>query len=117
MELLIRVVDNPARWRVRGDVLTIQPDGWPWSVEERTNPAWRIVRANLLQTHAEQLMASAASSEEAQTMPQRGFRRHRLKVEDLPPGLAAKLELDADRTTDIIELTRGQLTAITHLKD
>lgn len=27
-----------------GDVITIEDDGHPWSVRERSNPAWKIVR-------------------------------------------------------------------------
>ena len=51
-ELLVRVVDksNPddpyldARCTRRGDVITVQPDGWPWGVQEQLSPDWRIVR-------------------------------------------------------------------------
>jgi hypothetical protein len=51
-EFLIRVVDkdvpsDPDGNRLRprmGDVVTVQPDGWPWSAKERTETFWRIVR-------------------------------------------------------------------------
>lgn len=51
-ELLVRTEDKPAsgnpltdRHRSgRGCVITIQPDGHPWSEAERTAPFWRIVR-------------------------------------------------------------------------
>lgn len=28
----------------RGDVVTVCPDGWPWSASELTNAFWRIVK-------------------------------------------------------------------------
>lgn len=51
-ELLVRVVDktNPddpyldAQLTKRGDVICIQPDGWPWGREELANPDWRIIK-------------------------------------------------------------------------
>ena len=55
-ELLVRAVDktNPTEvWRdvkltKAFDVICVRPDGWPWSVQERTNPAWRIVALPLI---------------------------------------------------------------------
>ncbi len=29
----------------RGDVITVQDDGWDWSPRELTNPNWRIIKA------------------------------------------------------------------------
>lgn len=51
-ELLVRVVDktNPddpyldAQLTKRGDVICVQPDGWPWGIEELKNPDWRIIK-------------------------------------------------------------------------
>lgn len=51
-ELLIRTVDkscpedarNDALLSKRGDVITIQPDGWTWSEAERNAPHWVIVK-------------------------------------------------------------------------
>ena len=51
-ELLVRVKDksadpDPARDAMmskRGHVIACQPDGWPWSQAERTNPDWIIVK-------------------------------------------------------------------------
>ena len=53
-ELIIRVVDkvNPAsvyrdvKCTKRGDVIAIQPDGWPWGSAELTDPAYRIVQVS-----------------------------------------------------------------------
>ena len=49
-ELLIRIVDkvnldskeSNAHCMKRGMVVTIQPDGWPWSAKELANPEWEI---------------------------------------------------------------------------
>lgn len=51
MEALVWVVDkphndarqNPYQYQ-RGHVIVLRPDGWAWSVRERTDPAWRIIR-------------------------------------------------------------------------
>jgi hypothetical protein len=51
-ELLVRVVSklNPddvykdVKLTKRGDVIMVVPDGWGWSIEEKTNPDWRIVK-------------------------------------------------------------------------
>lgn len=50
-ELLLRVVDKPLSGdlktdvmrTMRGDVITVQKDGWKWSPRELNNPAWRII--------------------------------------------------------------------------
>ena len=28
----------------RGEVIALRPDGWAWSLHERSNPAWTILR-------------------------------------------------------------------------
>lgn len=51
MEMLVRTVDkinlesaeDNSLFLKRGDVVAIMPDGHPWSVREKTNPAWMIV--------------------------------------------------------------------------
>lgn len=51
-ELLVRIVDksNPndpqldAKCHKRGDVVSIQPDGWAWSALEKSAPWWRIIK-------------------------------------------------------------------------
>lgn len=51
-EILVRVIDktNPgdpyldAKCTKRGDVISVQRDGWPWGVQEQLNPDWRIVK-------------------------------------------------------------------------
>jgi hypothetical protein len=51
-ELLVRVVDKTnatdpyadAACTKRGDVITAQPDGWVWGVQEQIDPQYRIVK-------------------------------------------------------------------------
>lgn len=50
-EILLRVVDKVGadvykncQCLKRGDVVVVQPDGWPWGREELTNPDWRIIK-------------------------------------------------------------------------
>lgn len=49
-ELLIRICDKPGLHPANriiataGDVIAIQPDGWPWGKKELDNPEWRIWR-------------------------------------------------------------------------
>jgi hypothetical protein len=63
MEILVRVVDkyqpDPEKNHLvskRGDVIAVCPDGWGWSLEERTSPDWRIISSPILNTFAEVLM-------------------------------------------------------------
>ncbi len=50
-ELLVRRVDKVhadfymnAKQTKRGDVITVQADGWPWGTKEVNNPAWIIIK-------------------------------------------------------------------------
>lgn len=50
-ELLVRVVDKinndpylNVKCSKRGDVISVQPDGWVWGKEEYKNPEWRILK-------------------------------------------------------------------------
>ena len=50
-ELLVRVKDKTSndprkdvRLTKRGDVIAVQPDGWPWGKEEVAATFWRIVK-------------------------------------------------------------------------
>lgn len=50
-ELLVRVVDKVnaqdprknAQLTKRGDVITVQEDGWPWSAAELAGNPWRVI--------------------------------------------------------------------------
>lgn len=98
-ELLVRIVDKTnddpyldVRCTKRGDVITVQPDGWAWGKEELANPEWRIVKiaasvAECLQFLSPELPQSAT--------PDRMIRKRAFKF-DLE-------KLDAG-TTDLAEL-------------
>ena len=55
-ELLLRVVDKPlsgdlsldVQRTMRGDVITVQEDGWSWSDKELNNLDWRIIAIPLV---------------------------------------------------------------------
>jgi hypothetical protein len=58
MELLIALSarSNAIDDLQAGEVITIQPDGWPWSAIELTHPGAQIISAPILQSHAQTLM-------------------------------------------------------------
>jgi hypothetical protein len=50
-ELLVRTIDKisedpykDVQLTKKGDVIAIQEDGWVWSVAEKTNPEWKIIK-------------------------------------------------------------------------
>lgn len=59
----MRVIDRSAAVDApkSGDVVTVQADGWPWSLEELTHDRWRIVRVPILQTTADALMSGPSN--------------------------------------------------------
>lgn len=103
MEALIRVADKGVGedCSKAGDVISICPDGWPWSPAELSNPDWRIVRVNILQAQADAFLAKSNNA---------NVKRRREWMIDfslLPnPALFA-----GDRTQAIITLTRAQVVA------
>ena len=108
MEILCRIVDKSAREDAskRGDVIAIRPDGWAWSNEELTNPDWRIIQVDILQSTVDALTAVA------QNFPVGRFRRREwfLDFSQLPlPG-----RFTGPRLQPIISMTRlGFLVAVT----
>lgn len=60
MEILCRIVDKGPGddCSKRGDIISVQPDGWAWSNEELTNPDWRIIAVDsLLNTDRDSMLA------------------------------------------------------------
>lgn len=102
MEFLIRVVDKgvSAFSSKRGDVIAACPDGWNWSPSELSNPDWRIVSVNVLQSQVEALLSQA-------TVNQTRRREWMIDFSLLPePWL-----FTGERTQEIIPLTRAQVVA------
>ena len=103
-ELLVRVVDKVnadpylnAKCTKRGDVIVVQPDGWPWGKDEQKNPAWRIVKVPGLSV----IDASAFLGPELDTDPEQPSavlqpRAFKLDLDHLPASIAAVLA-DAKR--------------------
>ena len=103
MEALIRVVDKGVAedCSKAGDVIAVCADGWAWSSAELTNPDWRIVKVNILQSHADAFLSRANDP----TVKRR--REWMIDFSKLPnPALFA-----GDRTKAIITLTRAQVVA------
>lgn len=97
MELLIRIVGkhpiiSPLAEAAsqRGDVISACPDGWEWSEEERSNPDWIFITADITEIEADALLEPARPGE--------GNLRRRLGV-------------DPDGLTSGDALTREQLMA------
>lgn len=65
MELLIRTVNKSSAENAsqRGDVIVTQPDGFGWSVLERSNPEWIIVTAQITEVEAEFLTEGPRNEE------------------------------------------------------
>jgi len=91
-EMLIRVVDKvnddpylDAKCTKRGDVITVQPDGWGWSRAELRNPDWRIIKIpGVTVIEAESFLGAEMDADPAnpsQVLQRRAFR---LDVDALP---------------------------------
>lgn len=107
-EMLVRTVDKPLsgdpytdRHRsMRGCVITIMPDGHPWSQEERNAPFWRIVKfPGLAFSQLSQFLAPevgyGTDTEKFQRTLQRW--RHTLDLDSLDDLLTdTSLPVDAD---------------------
>lgn len=103
MEALIRVVDKGVAedCSKAGDVIAICQNGWAWSPAELTNPDWRIVKVNILQTQADAFLSRANNP----LVKRR--REWTIDFSKLPnPSLFV-----GDRTQAIITLTRAQVVA------
>lgn len=106
-EILVRVVDKiqpdpvkAERLLRAGDVVSVCPDGWAWTPIERTNPDWRIVRVNVLQTTVETILARSLD-------PLARRRREWMIDFSLLPNPSL---FTGARTQEIIALTRKQVT-------
>jgi len=102
MEFLIRVVDKGItdNCSKRGDVISACPDGWTWSTFELSNPDWRIVSVNVLQSQVDAFLSQ-------KTVNPTRRREWKIDFSLLPdPSLFV-----GPRTQEIITLTRAQVVA------
>lgn len=102
-EILVRVVDKGVAegCSKAGDVISVCADNWAWSPAERTNPDWRIIRVNVLQSTVEALMAKSVD-------PLVKRRREWMVDFSLLPNPSL---FSGARTQDIISLTKKQVQA------
>lgn len=120
-ELLIRIVDRGGVDQPRGytdsktgDVIAVCPDGWNWSIAERTAPFWRIVRVPLTAVECDALLAVGNGDPTLQSCWKR---KYKLDFGALP--VAARTLIDAARTgMGVIDFTSrlAQVRAATVLK-
>jgi hypothetical protein len=101
MELLVAVVDHgPDVDHIKkGEVITIQEDGWGWTEAELNNPNWRIIRSPIINTHAQSLMIYHTDPKQVGVGQRFPRKRNLLNVDalgSLPQG-------------QIIEKSRGEL--------
>lgn len=107
MEFLLRVVDKGAAvdCSKRGDLIAACPDGWAWSTAELTNPDWRIVSVNVLQSTVDTLLSQDQNPKKGP-----GANRRREWMLDFSLLPDPSLFVGA-RTQQIITLTRQQVVA------
>jgi len=107
MEALVRIIDRSAAEHdsKRGDVVTVQADGWAWSQEERTNPDWLIIKVgSFLGTDRDTALATGRN------FPQGRFRRRewRLDLDNAPlPG-----RFTHPRKSESVTMTRLAVVSI-----
>jgi hypothetical protein len=106
-ELLVRIVDRggvdlpkgPGDSK-RGDVIAACPDGWGWSIAERTDPQWRLMRVPLLGSEITALLAPGDGDPLTQKIHRRKYYVDINKIVDIEPGF-----LDYPRVPSIPDLT------------
>lgn len=107
-ELLVRVIDKPGAdpnlvHSKAGDVIVACPDGWHWSEEERSNPEWRIISVNLVQSEIEALTQRG--------LDDKGKLVHRCKRHIDLDALPNPEKMRGERTEHITPINRGQIIA------
>lgn len=105
-ELLVRVVDKinedpllNSKCTKRGDVIVVCPDGWEWSVEERSNPNWRIIKMpDMNMDEASRLLAPELDTDPNQ--PSRVLQRRAFKINFILFPLRIRLSTDSSVRRD-----------------
>lgn len=107
-ELLARLIDKGPGEDAskRGDVIVSHPDGWAWSVAERTNRDWIIIKVGILDVERDTLIA------QDHVFPFGRFRRRAWFIDFLQ--LALPSRFNWPRTQESVTITRvGFIIAIT----
>lgn len=95
-EMLVRVVDKvnddpylDAKCSKRGDVITIQPDGWMWSRLELKSPIWRIIKVpGVSVAQAEVFLTPEVDADPANPSAVLQRRAHKIDLDALPDAKA-----------------------------
>jgi hypothetical protein len=105
MEFLFPVVDQAAAVDAfkAGDIIDYHPDGWPWTQRELTNPNWRIVRVDVLQSTVDAFMSTL--------VPQAGAKGRQREYQLVLASLPNPSDYVGARAQGIIPLTRQQVVA------
>lgn len=120
-EMLVRVVDKisadpylNAKLTKRGDVISVQPDGWVWGKEEQKNPDWRIVKLpGVSVTNASQFVAPEKDADPKNPSRVLQSRAARLDLDNLPLGIAAVMaDIKRRNPTARTSLTAQDLAAL-----
>ena len=120
-EMLVRVVDKisadpylNAKLTKRGDVISVQPDGWVWGKEEQKNPDWRIVKLpGVSVTNASQFVAPEKDADLKNPSRVLQSRAARLDLDNLPLGIAAVMaDIKRRNPTARTSLTAQDLAAL-----
>ena len=119
--MLVRVVDKvgetpaqTARLTKRGDVIDVLPDGWVFSVLERTNPDWMIVDLPGQTSEAFQFL-KAREPGSLRTNPMLRKRARFFDFADLPANIRNRFD-GGTRPVESVTLTLAQVNAINKLK-
>jgi len=121
MQILIRVKDRPAPYGQshsitgRGDVIQTADDSHVWSERELTNPAWRIVKAALVQVEADALAANEVDAAGLKLKTHKRQRKINLDHPAIPQAIKDFIA-DDSRAVQILDMppgSRGLLNAIT----
>ena len=111
LELLIKIKSRHCKDRKldaqrlhAGDVIAAKPDGWAWSVRERENPEWVIVRAPITEVEAQALIAM-----EFDPLHRRPFVYSRQRTLDLKA-------LNIKQSNEVIEVDKKSLSGVTQDK-
>ena len=120
-ELLIRIVDRGGVDALKGytdskagDVISICPDNWDWSIAERTAEYWRIMRVPLTITECNALLAKGDGDPMLQSCWKR---KYHISVTKFPA--VVRNIINAPRTgTGVIDFTArlAQVRTATVLK-
>lgn len=111
MEILVAVVaTGPAIDHIQaGEVISIHPDGWGWSVAELENPNWHIISAPILGSHASTLMMDHTRSDLRVGGKMYPRKKHLIDISKLPnPSLFAGV-----RTQPIVVLQDSDVITAT----